>query len=129
MRDAVAADMATEDPAEVKTESARWLADSDLAVYASEFGRNTFQGGLNWYGVATDPTNKRDIEVFAGKKIYVPSLYIAGRKDWGTYQEPGAVENLGDVCPFAGPMAPVSRLPNLSRVQDIGCIRSSLRRS
>jgi hypothetical protein len=94
MRDAVAADMVTEDPAEAKTKSARWLADSDLAVYASEFSRNTFQGGLNWYRVATDPANKRDLEVFAGKKIYVPSLYIAGRKDWGTYQEPGAVENL-----------------------------------
>ena len=94
MRDAVAADMVTEDPAEAKTKSARWLADSDLAVYASEFSRNTFHGGLNWYRVATDPANKRDLEVFAGKKIYVPSLYIAGRKDWGTYQEPGAVENL-----------------------------------
>jgi hypothetical protein len=94
MRDAVAADMVTEDPAEAKTKSAGWLADSDLAVYASEFSRNTFQGGLNWYRVATDPANKRDLEVFAGKKIYVTSLYIAGRKDWGTYQEPGAVENL-----------------------------------
>ena len=94
MREAVAADMAAENPEEVKTKSARWLPDSDLAVYASEFCRNTFQGGLNWYRIGTDPANMKDLELFAGKKIDVPTLYIAGKQDWGTYQEPGAIEKL-----------------------------------
>jgi pimeloyl-ACP methyl ester carboxylesterase len=98
MREAIAADMATEDPVEVKTKSAPWLPDSELAVYVSEFTRNTFQGGLNWYRIATDPANMKDIELFAGKEIEVPSLYIAGKKDWGTYQEPGAVEKLKEIC-------------------------------
>lgn len=98
MREAVAADMAVENPKEVKVKSNRWLPDSEIAVYASEFSRNTFQGGLNWYRVATDPSHMKDLELFAGKKIEVPSLYIAGNKDWGTFQEPGAAENLKHVC-------------------------------
>jgi hypothetical protein len=98
MREAVAADMAADNPNEVKIKSNRWLPDNDLAVYASEFGRNTFQGGLNWYRIATDPANIKDLELFANKKIEVPSLYIAGKKGWGTFQEPGAAENLKDIC-------------------------------
>jgi len=34
------------------------------------------------------------MELYCGKKIDVPSLYIAGKQDWATYQEPGAVENM-----------------------------------
>jgi pimeloyl-ACP methyl ester carboxylesterase len=34
------------------------------------------------------------LEVYAGRKIDVPSLYISGKQDWGIYQDPGAVENM-----------------------------------
>jgi pimeloyl-ACP methyl ester carboxylesterase len=98
MREAVQLSMADEDPTEVSKLSARWLNDQDLAVYVEEFGRNGFQGGLNWYRVATDPDKMKDVELFAGRKIDVPSLFLAGKQDWGTYQEPGAVENMGKVC-------------------------------
>jgi pimeloyl-ACP methyl ester carboxylesterase len=98
MREAIAADMAAENPEEVKAKAARWLPDSDLAVYASEFCRNTFQGGLNWYRIVTDAANMKELELFAGKEIDVPSLYIAGKQDWGTYQEPGAVEKVKKIC-------------------------------
>ncbi|KAE9365410.1 epoxide hydrolase 2 [Stipitochalara longipes BDJ] len=98
MRQAVKISMEDEDPTTVSRLSARWLTDEDLAVYAQEFGRNGFQGGLNWYRVATDPNNMKDIELFAGKKIEIPALFISGKKDWGTYQEPGAVEKMGEVC-------------------------------
>jgi pimeloyl-ACP methyl ester carboxylesterase len=98
MREAVAADMSSKDPTEVKAKSTRWLSDSDLAVYTLEFNRNSFQGGLNWYRIATNPANTRDLELFAGKKIDVPALYLAGRQDWGTFQEPGALERLAEVC-------------------------------
>ena len=27
-----------------------------------------------------------------GGKVKVPTVFVAGRSDWGTYQEPGAVE-------------------------------------
>jgi len=30
----------------------------------------------------------------SGKKIEVPSTFISGEKDWGTYQTPGGLENL-----------------------------------
>jgi pimeloyl-ACP methyl ester carboxylesterase len=98
MRQAVKISMDGEDPTTVSRLSARWLTDEDLAVYAQEFGRNGFQGGLNWYRVSTDPNNMRDVELFAGKKIEVPALFVSGKKDWGTYQEPGAVEKIGEVC-------------------------------
>jgi pimeloyl-ACP methyl ester carboxylesterase len=98
MREVVAADMALEDPAKVKVKSSRWLPDEDLAVYVSEFSRNTFQGGLNWYRIATNPAYMRDLELFAGKKVNVPAVYIAGSYDWGTFQEPGALERLAEIC-------------------------------
>lgn len=95
MPEAVALDMANEDPATVNT---TWLPDNDLAVYVQEWGRNGFQGGLNWYRVATDEENMKDVEVFAGKKVEVPALFISGTKDWGIYQEPGVMEKLAEVC-------------------------------
>ena len=63
-----------------------------------EYGRTGFQGGLNWYRVQTDPTRLRDLDIFAGKKIEVPCLFIAGKKDWGPYQEPGVIENMANCC-------------------------------
>ena len=75
-----------------------WLTHSELAVYTEEYDRTGFQGGLNWYRVQTDPSRLRDLDVFAGKKIEVPCLFVTGTKDWGTYQEPGVVENMGQVC-------------------------------
>ena len=98
MREAVKISMADEDSAEVTKKSARWLDDTDLGVYVQEFGRNGFQGSLNWYRVATDPKHMKDVELFAGRKIDVPSMFISGKKDWGTYQEPGAIEKMSDVC-------------------------------
>jgi pimeloyl-ACP methyl ester carboxylesterase len=29
----------------------------------------------------------------------VPAAFIAGAADWGTYQSPGVVERLGQLCP------------------------------
>ncbi|OJJ48362.1 hypothetical protein ASPZODRAFT_150606 [Penicilliopsis zonata CBS 506.65] len=79
-----------------------WLPDSELAVYAAEYARTGFQGGLNWYRVrtATRGQHTRDFDLFAGKKIEVPCAYVSGRLDWGTYQEPRALEKMldGSVC-------------------------------
>jgi pimeloyl-ACP methyl ester carboxylesterase len=98
MREAVKLSMTDEDATEVIKQSARWLDDKELSVYVQEWSRNGFQGGLNWYRVATDPNNMRDVELFAGRKIDIPSMFISGKKDWGTYQEPGAIENIAEVC-------------------------------
>ncbi|KAI9732950.1 MAG: hypothetical protein M1818_007383 [Claussenomyces sp. TS43310] len=98
MREAVAQDMKSEDPKAVASKSARWLPDSDLQVYAEELARNGFQGGLNWYRVQTDSRGAREVELFAGRKIDVPALFISGRSDWGMYQQPGALESMEKEC-------------------------------
>lgn len=98
MRESVQIPMRKEDLAEVKKLSNRWLPDEDLNVYTQAYGRNGFQGALNWYRVATDPKNTKDVELFAGRKIDIPLIFISGKQDWGMYQEPGAVEKLSEVC-------------------------------
>jgi pimeloyl-ACP methyl ester carboxylesterase len=98
MRQNVARDMKDEDPGEVKTKSSRWLSDEELDVYVKEYSRNGFQGGLNWYRAQMQPKIASDTEMFASKKIEVPTIFVSGKKDWGIYQEPGAVENMGNFC-------------------------------
>jgi pimeloyl-ACP methyl ester carboxylesterase len=77
----------------------RWLTDDELAIYSTEYERTGFQGGLQLYRVATSGRFNSDLEVFAGRTIDVPSMFIAGASDWGTYQAPGALERMRDaVC-------------------------------
>jgi pimeloyl-ACP methyl ester carboxylesterase len=77
----------------------RWLPDRELAVYAAEFGRTGFQGGLQWYRVRTTGRFNGELEVFSGRTIDVPSLFIAGASDWGIHQTPGALERMnGTAC-------------------------------
>jgi len=70
-----------------------WLTDDDLAVYAAEFERTGFGGGLNWYRCRTEGTNA-DLDLFSGRTIDVPSVFIAGASDWGIQQTPGALERM-----------------------------------
>jgi pimeloyl-ACP methyl ester carboxylesterase len=69
-----------------------WLPDHDLAVYAAEYERTTFQGGLKWYRAVTGGLFAADLMTFAGRAIDVPMAFIAGRADWGIYQKPGDFE-------------------------------------
>lgn len=73
----------------------QWLPEDELDFYISEYSRTGFQGGLQGY--RSNPYDK-DLSIFSGKKIEVPSTFISGEKDWGTYQTPGGLENLeGDL--------------------------------
>ena len=75
---------------------APWLTDEELAVYAEAFERNSFQGGLNWYRVATNPDLAAKTE---RRTIDIPALSIAGAADWGIYQRPGELERMQrEVC-------------------------------
>ncbi|KAF1994288.1 alpha/beta-hydrolase [Amniculicola lignicola CBS 123094] len=94
MPETIAKLMSTEDASLTK----HWLSDADLAVYVHEWSRTGFQGGLNWYRTSTDAAKRADLALFAGKKIECPSTFISGVKDWGNFQEPGAMERLGDTC-------------------------------
>ncbi|KAF9269433.1 putative epoxide hydrolase [Marasmius fiardii PR-910] len=76
-----------------------WLPDDELTVYSSEYARTGFQGGLNWYRCMTEARWSLDLQVFSGKKIEVPAMFISGKQDWGTYQSPGAAERMREhIC-------------------------------
>ena len=87
MAETVAREMPTAD----EIAANRWLPERELRVYSEEYGRNGFQGGLQWYrsGVIADETL-----TFAGRTIDIPSLFIAGSSDWGAYQRPGSLERM-----------------------------------
>jgi pimeloyl-ACP methyl ester carboxylesterase len=71
-----------------------WLPDEELRVYSTEYARNGFQGGLQWYRCTTVPKLVAELQTFSGRTIDVPAVFIAGRSDWGVYQAPGAVETM-----------------------------------
>jgi len=72
----------------------RWLPDEALAVYAAEYARSGFQGGLNWYRCALSPRVLAEQQLFAGRRIEVPTLFVAGAADWGIHQKPGELARL-----------------------------------
>ena len=81
-------------PSRAEIAACRWLPDNELAVYAEEYGRIGFQGGLNWYRSRTSGLSDRELRLFSGRTIDVPSMFIAGTSDWGTYQRPGNFERM-----------------------------------
>jgi pimeloyl-ACP methyl ester carboxylesterase len=56
-----------------------WLGEADLDFYAGEFTRTGFRGGLNWY--RNIDRNWELLAPFAGAKVTVPALYMAGDRD------------------------------------------------
>ncbi|MBS0547280.1 MAG: alpha/beta hydrolase [Proteobacteria bacterium] len=83
-------------PAEIAAN--RWLTEAELEVYSEEYGRTGFQGALQWYRVRTSGRFNREMELFAGRAIDVPSTFIAGASDWGIHQAPGALERMQKVA-------------------------------
>ena len=69
-----------------------WLNDKELEVYSNSFYKNSFQPALNWYRCMTSSNQNSDLKVFSNKKIEIPSCFIAGEKDWGIFQKPGALD-------------------------------------
>jgi pimeloyl-ACP methyl ester carboxylesterase len=87
MAETVAAEM----PTRAEIAVCRWLPDAELRVYSEEYARTGFQGGLNGY--RANPANA-DLQLFSGRTLDVPSLFIGGSHDWGVYQNPGALARL-----------------------------------
>ena len=56
-----------------------WLTEADVDFYAGEFGRTGFRGGLNWY--RNIDRNWELMAPFAGSRVQVPALYVAGDRD------------------------------------------------
>jgi pimeloyl-ACP methyl ester carboxylesterase len=57
----------------------RWLTEADIDFYAAEFARSGFRGGLNYY--RNIDRNWELLAPFAGAKVTIPALYIAGDRD------------------------------------------------
>ena len=87
-------------PSAAEIAACEWLPDDELRVYSAEYRRTGFQGGLQWYRSVTSVTSifaggiNADLQVFAGRTIDQPSLFIAGTSDWGIHQRPGALERM-----------------------------------
>jgi pimeloyl-ACP methyl ester carboxylesterase len=69
-----------------------WLPDRELSFYSAEYARTGFQGGLQWYRCGTSGAFTTELETYSGRSIDVPSCFISGKQDWGTYQRPGVYE-------------------------------------
>jgi pimeloyl-ACP methyl ester carboxylesterase len=71
-----------------------WLPEHELEVYSGEYARTGFQGGLQWYRCRTESVDTAELELFSGRSIDVPSIFIAGKRDWGFVQVPGSIEKM-----------------------------------
>ena len=90
MAETVAAHM----PSPEQVAACAWLTEAELAVYAAEYTRNGFQGGLHWYRCSTHPPCVAELQMFAGRSIDVPAAFIGGAADWGVHQVPGALQRM-----------------------------------
>src|ERR1700716_1861946 len=83
-------------PSMAEIAACKWLTEPEVEVYATEYGRTGFTGALQGYRVrrGADPKSIAEMHTFSGRTIDVPSMYIAGKSDWGVYQTPGAVDKM-----------------------------------
>jgi pimeloyl-ACP methyl ester carboxylesterase len=88
------ATVAEEMPSKEAIAANMWLPDHELAVYSAEYQRTGFQGGLQWYRCGTSGAFTAELETWSGKSIDVPSCFISGKQDWGTYQRAGVFETI-----------------------------------
>jgi pimeloyl-ACP methyl ester carboxylesterase len=90
--------VAPETPTAAAIAACKWLPDDALRVYSDEYVRTGFQGGLQWYRRTTDRKFRPKRETYSGRTIDVPSCFIAGKSDWGSYQSPGALESMASTA-------------------------------
>lgn len=81
-------------PSAAEVAANTWLTNDELAVYTEEYGRTSFQGGLNGYRMGGSGLGAAEVQLYAGKTIDQPSMFISGASDWGTYQSPGSFERM-----------------------------------
>jgi pimeloyl-ACP methyl ester carboxylesterase len=75
------------------------LVEADIDFYAADFARNGFRGGLSYY--RNIDRNWELLAPFAGAKVTVPALYIAGDRDlvMAFRGMPELVANLANLVP------------------------------
>jgi pimeloyl-ACP methyl ester carboxylesterase len=89
--------VAEEMPSATEIAACQWLTEGDLRVYSQEYQRTGFQGGLQNYRVRFENAGQSDLQVYTGRTVDQPSLFVSGARDWGVYQTPGNLERMRDV--------------------------------
>ena len=74
-----------------------WLTENDIDVFAEEFKRTGFRGGVNWY--RNIDRNWELTPFLNGAKIHQPSLFIAGELDGVITMSRKAFDNLENTIP------------------------------
>ena len=104
-------------PSAAEIAACQWLPDRELAVYAGEYQRNGFQGGLNWYRRARAPSSPSC------------SCSPAGRSTCRRSSSPARAigASISAPAPSSGcrrPPAPAWSAVTCSTAPGIGCSRS-----
>jgi pimeloyl-ACP methyl ester carboxylesterase len=86
--------VAPEMPSREEVAACEWLTEDELSVYSAEYARTGFQGGLQSYRVKWITALTPERPLFAGRTLDVPTMFIAGKQDWGVHQTPGAYESM-----------------------------------
>ncbi len=94
LHETMAQTVAHEMPSPAQIAACRWLPEDELTVYAAEYGRTGFQGGLQSYRCRIAGLTARDLATFSGRTIDAPSCFIAGASDWGVFQRAGDFEKM-----------------------------------
>ncbi len=94
----MAESVASEMPTAADIARCKWLTDEELRVYSGEYARTGFQGGLQSYRVGRVPRLSAELQLFAGRTIDVPSLFLSGKSDWGVYQRAGSLDGMKRAC-------------------------------
>ncbi len=92
--ESMAETVAHEMPSAAHIAACQWMPEDEMAVFAAEYGRNGFRGGLQWYRARTSGLFTAEQQVFSGRTIDVPFAFISGASDWGIQQSPGALEKM-----------------------------------
>jgi pimeloyl-ACP methyl ester carboxylesterase len=94
----MAESVAGEMPSAAAIAKCAWLTEDELRVYSGEYARTGFQGGLQSYRVGRVPRLSAELQLFAGRTIDVPSLFLSGKSDWGVYQRAGSLDGMKRAC-------------------------------
>ena len=84
------------------------MTDADLDVYAGEFERTGFAGGLNRY--RNVDRDWQDLSAFRGRPIEVPALFVGGDRDGPTIWGARSIERFPHDPAEAAPLAHPRRL-------------------
>lgn len=84
-----------------------WLSEADIDFYAGEFKRSGFRGPLNYY--RNIDRNWELMAAFAGVKVTVPALYVAGDRDM-VVSFPGTAELLANLKQFVPALRDIQML-------------------